>query len=162
MHVAAQLAIGIIKSVIKAWDDIRPFPIEGDPETPSNGAQAVGMVVGGIVVNTGIAALTEDPAAGETEAAPDFVVTPNGEAIRIPTGANGPTPTRAPGVQYTGGAGGKGLDSRVTGVRIMEGNVNQGPRAVYMNKMGQTVNPETGRTVPNADPTAHQYLDPWQ
>jgi len=94
-------------------------------------------------------------------AAPDFVVTPRGEAIRIPTGATGPTPTRAPGVQYTGGAGGKGLDSRVTGVRVMEGNSNQGPRAVYMNRSGQTVDPATGRTVPNADPRAHQYLEPW-
>ena len=94
-------------------------------------------------------------------AAPDFVVTPKGEAVRVPTGATGPTPTRAPGVQYTGGAGGKGLDSRVTGVRIMEGNANQGPRAVYMNRTGQTVDPATGRTVPSADPRAHQYLEPW-
>ncbi len=45
--------------------------------------------------------------------APDFVVTPKGEAIPVPSGATGPTPTRAPGVQYTGGSGGHGLDSRV-------------------------------------------------
>jgi hypothetical protein len=43
----------------------------------------------------------------------------------------------------------------------MEGNLNQGPRAVYMNRAGQTVDPATGRTVPNADPRAHQYLEPW-
>jgi len=94
--------------------------------------------------------------------APDFVVTPNGEAIPVPSGATGPTPTRAPGFQYTGGSGGHGLDSRTTGVRIMDGNANQGPRAVYMNQQGQTVNPATGRTVPNSNSTAHHYLDPWE
>jgi len=91
---------------------------------------------------------------------PDFVVTPKGESIRVPTGASGPTATRAPGVQYTGGAGGKGLENRVTGVRVMEGNANQGPRAVYMNRTGQTVDPATGRTVSNADTRAHHYLKP--
>lgn len=99
---------------------------------------------------------------GAARAAPNFIVTPNGQAIRVPTGATGPTATRAPGVQYTGGAGGNGLDSRVTGVRIMEGNANQGPRAVYMNRSGQTVDPATGRTVSNADPNAHHYLEPWK
>ena len=93
---------------------------------------------------------------------PDFIVTPKGEAIRVPTGATGPTSTRAPGMQYTGGSGGKGLDSKVTGVRVMEGNANQGPRAVYMNRTGQTVNPQTGRTVSNSDPQAHHYLEPWK
>ena len=101
-------------------------------------------------------------AAGGGSRAPDFVVTPRGEAIRVPIGATGPTSTRASGVQYTGGAGGHGLDSRVSGVRIMEGNANQGPRAVYMNSSGQTVKPATGRTVPNSDPSAHHYLNPWE
>lgn len=77
----------------------------------------------------------------------------------IPTGATGPSSTRAPGVQYTGGSGGPGMDPRVTGVRIMEGNANHRPRAVYMNSTGQTVNPATGRTVPNNDPRAHHYLE---
>jgi hypothetical protein len=95
-----------------------------------------------------------------TSKAPDFVVTPKGEAIPVPSGATGPTPTRALGFQYTGGSGGHGLDTRTTGVRIMEGNANQGPRAVYMNQQGQTINPATGRTVPNSDPAAHHYLDP--
>jgi len=93
---------------------------------------------------------------------PNFVVTPQGEAITVPHGASGPTSTQAPGVQYTGGNGGPGLDSRVTGVRIMEGNANQDPRAVYMNRTGQTVNPSTGRTVPNSDPKAHHYLKPFK
>jgi RHS repeat-associated protein len=107
------------------------------------------------------AALPLVPAAGTVRRAADFVVTPRGQAIHIPRGATGPTPTRAPGVQYVGGSGGRGLDSRVTGIRIMEGNANQGPRVIYMNSRGQTVDPTTGRTVPNADPRGHHYLDPW-
>jgi hypothetical protein len=94
--------------------------------------------------------------------APDFVVTPRGEAIRVPTGASGPSTTRSAGVQYVGGAGGKGLNNRVTGVRIMEGNTNQGPRVVYMNRTGQTVDPVSGRTLSHSDPRAHHYLEPWK
>ncbi|MHC4705119.1 MAG: RHS repeat-associated core domain-containing protein, partial [Planctomycetota bacterium] len=92
--------------------------------------------------------------------APDFVVTPGGQAIRVPSGATGPYPTRAPGFQYTGGSGGHGLESRVTGVRIMEANRYQGSRAVYMNVQGQTVNPATGQTVAPSHPAAHHYFDP--
>ncbi|MBS1910948.1 MAG: hypothetical protein JST22_03085 [Bacteroidetes bacterium] len=92
---------------------------------------------------------------------PSIIVTPKGQAIIVPEGATGPTPTRAPGAQYTGGSGGKGLNPRTTGVRIMEENANQGPRAVYMNQNGQTVNPYTGKTVPNSDLSAHWYLWPW-
>jgi hypothetical protein len=63
-------------------------------------------------------------------------------------------------MQFTGGAGGNGLDPRVTGVRFMDANANQGARAVYMNQSGQTVNPFNGRTVPYSDPTAHFYFNP--
>jgi hypothetical protein len=103
-----------------------------------------------------------DDAAGVARGAPDFVVTPRGEAIPVPSGATGPYPTRAPGFQYLEGSGGPGLDARVTGVRVMDANANQGPRAVYMNRTGQTVDPATGRTLPNKDPRAHQYLLPWE
>lgn len=89
------------------------------------------------------------------------VVTPAGEAIDVPTGADTIGPTRAAGVMFTGGSGGPGLDARVTGVRIMEANGNQGPRAVYMNSSGQTVDPASGRTVSNSNPRAHHYLKPW-
>jgi len=85
----------------------------------------------------------------------DFVVDSKGTAVPVPTGASGPTPTRSPGVQYTGGAGGKGMDSRVDGVLIMDANKNQGRRVNYMNGAGQTVNPKTGRTIPNNDPSGH-------
>jgi hypothetical protein len=111
-------------------------------------------------VTTEAAAVAEAPA-GTRAAGPNFVVTPAGEAIPVPTGAAGPTPTRAPGMQFTGGTGGgPGMDSRVTGVRVMDANSNQGARAVYMNESGQTVNPATGRTVANSDPAAHHYLEP--
>ncbi|WP_159969642.1 RHS repeat-associated core domain-containing protein [Pseudomonas sp. 9Ag] len=91
--------------------------------------------------------------------APDFVVTPKGTAVPVPAGASGPSSTRKPGFQYNGGSGGHSMDSKVTGVRIMDANSNQGSRAIYMNTTGQTVNPATGRTVPNADPSGHHYLD---
>lgn len=98
------------------------------------------------------------PAAG-SQGKPDFVVTSKGEAIPVPNGASGPLPTRSPGDQYTGGSGGKGMDSRTSGVRVMDRNSNQGRRAVYMNEKGQTVDPSTGRIVANSDPRAHHYLD---
>ena len=94
--------------------------------------------------------------------APDFIVTPKGEAIPVPNGATGPFATRAPGFQYVGGSGGKGMDKRVADVRIMEANKNQGRRAVYMNKSGQIVDPSTGGTVANAHPRAHHHLEDWK
>ena len=96
-----------------------------------------------------------------TSSSPNFLVTPKGEAIRSPSGAQGPFATRAPGAQYTGGSGGNGLSPRVTGVRIMQGNNNQGPRVIYMNKSGQSVVPQSGKTAPKNDPNIHHYLEPW-
>lgn len=91
--------------------------------------------------------------------APDFVVTTKATAVPVPAGASGPNSTRAPGFQYTGGSGGNGLHNKAAGVRIMDANSIQGARAVYMNQSGRTVNPATGKTVPNADPSAHHHLD---
>lgn len=73
----------------------------------------------------------------------------------IPRGAAGPLPTRSPGFQYLGGAGGSGLHPSVTGVRFMEETSHHAARRVYMNAEGQTVNPFTGRTVGPTDPMAH-------
>jgi RHS repeat-associated protein len=88
-----------------------------------------------------------------------FVVTPKGEAIKIPTGATGPiSPNKGTGMMYQGGNGGKGMDNRVTGVRIMGANKNQGQRVNYMNKEGQTVDPSTGKTIPNNDNRGHWPL----
>ncbi|ABY36843.1 hypothetical protein Caur_3660 [Chloroflexus aurantiacus J-10-fl] len=98
----------------------------------------------------------------EPRRAPDFVVTPHGEAIPVPDGAVGPLSTRAPGFQYIGGSGGKGLDQRVSAVRIMDANQRQGRRVVYMNERDQRVNPYTGRTISKSDPLAHLYLKDWE
>ena len=67
-------------------------------------------------------------------------------------------------MQFTGGASGeaKGLDARVSGVRVMDANSNQEPRAVYMNNLSQTVDSVTGGPLSNADPRAYQYLEPWK
>jgi RHS repeat-associated protein len=92
---------------------------------------------------------------------PGFIVTPKGQVIVVPEGATGPASTRATGMQFTGGSGGRGLDPKVTGVRVMDPTPKQGPRAVYMNVRGQTVDPGSGRTVPSNHPNAHHYLEPW-
>ena len=89
----------------------------------------------------------------------DFVVHPSGAAVAIPDGATGPiNAANGKGVIYVGGRGGKGLNSRVTGVRIMD-PTPQYPNGygTYMNSFGtgQTVDPYTGRTIPNNDPRAH-------
>ena len=88
---------------------------------------------------------------------PDFVVSTDGVAFPVPGGAIGPTPTRnKQGVEWQGGEGGHGLNSRVTGFRIMEPNSqNPGGYGSYNNGAGQTVNPQTGRTIPRSDPWWH-------
>jgi len=89
----------------------------------------------------------------------NFVVTPRGEAVQIPNNAQGPSPTRASGMQYTNGSGeNNGMRPDATGVRIMDANRNQGPRAIYMTPSGAPVNPYTGQTQPAA---THYYLLPW-
>jgi hypothetical protein len=68
-------------------------------------------------------------------------------SIKIPDGAVGPTnPNKGSRMVYQGGSGGKGMDSRTTGVRIMDANSNQGRRVIYMNKNGQSVDPARRRT----------------
>jgi hypothetical protein len=64
------------------------------------------------------------------------------------------------GFQFTDGSGGHGLNSRVTGVRIMD-RVTTGkypyPNGYvsYFNQFGQTVNPYTGQTISPSDPFWH-------
>jgi hypothetical protein len=142
----------------------------GRAAAPDAAAQAEGV---GTVNNPPPAANPLEASAKETLAAtvgqegvqapgkgPNFIGAPDGQVFAVPDGATGPTPTRAPGMQFTGGSGGNGLDPRVTGVRFMDANAIQGARAVYMNGSGQTVNPSTGGTVPMSDPTAHFYINP--
>jgi hypothetical protein len=79
---------------------------------------------------------------------PDFIVSPGGTAVVVPKGSVGPGPVNTgKGVSYLDGAGGNGLDKRVTGVRLMD-PTSRYPDGyvVYMNKSGQTVNPLTGQT----------------
>lgn len=104
--------------------------------------------------------------------APDFVVTPGGDAIPIPNGASGPNPVvnkggNTTGASYTGGSGGKGLDPKVSGVRIMNPTPPNAASpgypngyVTYQNPSGQGVNPQTGKTVSNSDPSRHIPLNP--
>ncbi len=92
---------------------------------------------------------------------PSFVVNSSGQAVAIPKGATGPSmPLRGTGMVYDGGSGGFGMDQKVSGVRIMDANANQGRRVNYINNQGQTVNPFTGRTVPRTDPSSHLPYKP--
>lgn len=84
-----------------------------------------------------------------------FIGFEDGPPAIVPDGATGPVPTRSPGIQYVGGSGGHGLDSRVSGVRIMDATERHPARVVYMNEEGQSVHPLTGQTVKPDDPWAH-------
>lgn len=111
-------------------------------------------------------------AAGAANKGPSFLVSKGGDAIPVPTGATGPTPVVNPqgkttGVAFTGGKGGPGLDSKVTDVRVMDPTPAKGSSpgypdgyVTYQNKSGQGVNPQTGKTVPNSDPSRHIPLKP--
>jgi RHS repeat-associated protein len=144
-------------------------------------------------LNPGAARLSPDQVeAGQADAAakiheamgsygfkpPNFVATPGSDIIPIPTGASGPTPVRndagnVTGSEYQGGSGGgPGLNSKVTGVRIMDPTPAKGKAPAYPNgavsynntssPKNQTVNPQTGQTVPKSDPSAHIQLKPNQ
>ncbi len=86
---------------------------------------------------------------------PSFIVNSRGTAVPVPKGATGPHPTRASGVQFTGGSGGHGMHPNTNGVRYMDATAHHSERVVYMNGEGQTINPQTGRVVPPSDPAAH-------
>jgi len=121
---------------------------------PGTSRQLIGLAIGATGgLEAGGAASA--PAA-EATTSTGFIVSSDGVALPVPEGASGPTATEGPGFQQTGGTGGRGLDSRVTGVRVMDATP-QNPlfRASYMNVEGQTVNPFTGHTVSKADPWWH-------
>ena len=101
-----------------------------------------------------------DAKSGAKSAGADFVVTSKGEAISVPDGAVGPNPTinksgNEAGFEFTDGSGGKGMNSRVDGVRIMDANQNQGRRVNYMNSSRQTVDPTSGKTISKSDARGH-------
>lgn len=94
----------------------------------------------------------------DTKSTPDFIVSPGGTAVAIPKAATGPGPVNSgKGFSYMDGSGGYGMDNRVTGVRLMDPTKRYpSGYAVYMNKNGQTVNPNTGQTTKgNSDPWGH-------
>lgn len=132
-------------------------PAQGASTTPAITFVATEAVPGG--VDTG---MIHGPPLGR----PNFVANANGEIVPVPEGAVGPTMVDSgKGFQFTGGSGGRGLNPRVTDVRIMD-PVTSGkytyPDGYVSYSNGatppQTVNPWTGQTVANADPWAHW---PW-
>ncbi|WP_341867963.1 RHS repeat-associated core domain-containing protein [Streptomyces misionensis] len=88
------------------------------------------------------------------------VTGPAGETLPLPKGAAGTPVATGKGWAYDIPAGTKGIDPRVTQVRVMDPVTTgkyQYPNGyvVYMNKAGQSVNPLTGQTVSKADPYNH-------
>ena len=75
----------------------------------------------------------------------------------------GPIPAQnRGGFRYVGGSGGHGLDARVSEVRIMDPVQSRGQSpgytggyVTYSNAVGQSVNPYTGRTGAQTDPSRH-------
>ncbi|MGN3967440.1 hypothetical protein ACS0ZG_37245 [Burkholderia gladioli] len=93
--------------------------------------------------------------------APNFIVTPNGVAYPVPSGATGPAlANNGKGMQFQGGSGGNGLSPNTTGFRFMD-PITSGPYQYpygygsYNNANGQAVNPLTGKTIPKTDPMWH-------
>lgn len=129
-----------------AWDAARDtFHAFTGGVFAGNPCAAQGLVCGTVPFAAPIAGVSS----------PGFIVNSAGQAAIVPRGATGPLSTRASGFQFIGGRGGYGLDPRVTGVRFMDANWSQGRRVNYMNSAGQTVDPLTGRTIPNSDPRGH-------
>ncbi len=116
---------------------------------------------------SGACVAAEDAGASAAARGPSFIAKSNGEVIRVPEGATGPTPVRTGnGFQFTGGSGGSPLDARVAGVRVMD-PVTSGkylyPNGYvsYFNEGGQTVNPFTGSpNISPADPFWHWAWGP--
>ena len=121
-------------------------------------------------VSTGTPASTSQQGAVNTSPMPLIVVSPGGDAIPVPNGASGPVPVvnnagNTTGFGYTGGSGGNGLSDNTTGVRVMDPTPARGASpgypngyVSYGNSSGQTVNGQTGQTVPRSDPSAHVPL----
>jgi len=141
------------------------------PTVPTNVSQGTPGTTATNVA-TGTPASTSQQGAVNTGPMPLIVVSPGGDAIPVPNGASGPVPVvndagKTTGFGYTGGSGGNGLDSKTTGVRVMDPTPARGASpgypngyVSYGNSSGQTVNGQTGQTVPRSDPSAHVPLKP--
>jgi hypothetical protein len=94
---------------------------------------------------------------------PDYITTDNGDTVVIPSEAQGPIPARnGAGVCYEGDTGGgKGLNSNVTSVRIMDRTERYPNGYVSYYKLlpndggYQTLNPYTGQSISRGDPWWH-------
>lgn len=92
--------------------------------------------------------------------APDFVVSPDGTAFKVPKGAEGPVPVVNPSGNTTGTAfvnGSGGENGKVATMRLMQPTPPRGNSPGYPNgyikfenKSGQGVHPDTGKTLPNS------------
>ena len=102
----------------------------------------------------------------------NFVVTPKGRAVVVPTGAvKTPIPGGGPGLRFAEGSGGRwGSEEHGLGafhqstaeVWIFPAIGNHRERCYYKRKhgtIGQKVDPFTGKTVGPGHPYAHIYLD---
>jgi hypothetical protein len=89
---------------------------------------------------------------------PESVTGPHGERMPgVAAGQNATGPAESgKGWIFPTQPGQTGIDPRVASIRVME-PTDQYPNGyvVYMNGMGQTVNPFTGRTIPPSDEFAH-------
>jgi RHS repeat-associated protein len=143
-------------------------------QTASNSGQAAGMrAFPAVETAIGVAAVFVGPKGAKVKTeGPGFVVSRGGDVIPVPEGASGPNPVVNPqgkttGFSYTEGSGGPGLDPRVSDVRVMDPTAPRGNSpgypdgyVTYQNASGQGVDPQTGRTVPNSDPSRHIPLSP--
>lgn len=164
-----------LNAISRAIDATLPgLTINPDTRKAIEGAILVLSVVapiGGAAFRAAIEG-TATEGASLAEGGTGFVVTPKGEVIPVPRGANGPVPNvnpggRVTGTAYTGGSGGPGLDPRVSNVRIMDPTAPRGASpgypggyVNYQNAAGQSVNPLTGRTIAPSDPSWHIPLAP--
>lgn len=135
--------------------------------SPSVEPRGASTISSGSVVATEAAAgvdtgLVHGPPLGR----PNFIASSNGEIVAVPDGAVGPTMADSGnGIQFTGGSGGRGLDPRVTDIRVMDpvttGKYTSPDGYVsYSNAAGQTVSPVTGQTIGKSDPLWHWQWGP--
>jgi hypothetical protein len=105
--------------------------------------------------------IAEDAAKAGVSEAPSFIVSEGGTVFPVPKGATGPIPaTSGKGFQFIEGAGGNGLNPKVTGFRLMDPVTTgkyqyPGGYGSYFNKVGQTINPLTGQTIAPSNPWWH-------
>ncbi len=158
VNLASQLLMNGGDLSCVSWEDVIISGIPGrSRKGGSRGADSPPAIASPTPPKHGV----NDPPVHNPGKTPDFVVSPDGTAFPVPSGAQGPVPVvnsagKQTGVAYTGGSGGA-VDSRVNRIRIMNPTPPRGsspgyPNGYikYENANGQGVNPLTGRTVPNS------------